>query len=143
MKTLSRHLLLELYACDLAVLDDVDAVRRAMLAATEAIGATLLSETFHRFEPQGVSGVVVIGESHLAVHTWPEAAYAAVDVFTCGDLDPKGVIAVLQAHLGAGEARTLEVLRGLPEEVGATGPLRPGQVRIQAGGVDLAPDALS
>lgn len=81
---LGSQTLADLYECDPNVLDDVDRVRDAMLEAARRAGATIVGHAVHRFSPQGVSGVVVIAESHLAVHTWPEHRYAALDLFTCG-----------------------------------------------------------
>ena len=81
---LGTHLLLELNECDAALLDDVDVVRRALLDAAAEAGATVVGEVFHKFSPMGVTGILSIAESHISVHTWPEYAYAAVDIFTCG-----------------------------------------------------------
>lgn len=129
MKTLSRHLIIELFGCDHAALDDVAVVRAAMLAATEAVGATRLAEAFHAYAPQGVSGTVLIGESHLSVHTWPEHGYAAVDIFTCGGLDPRRGVAVLERALHAAEVRARVILRGLRGEVEGH-DLRPDEVDL-------------
>lgn len=74
---------IDLHGCASPHLDDIAWVRSTMLEAARRAGATILTQQFHRFEPQGISGVVVIGESHLAVHIWPERCFAAVDVFTC------------------------------------------------------------
>lgn len=133
MRTLGRHLIVELFGCTPARLDDLDRVRAAMLAATDAVGATRLSDSFHRFTPTGVSGAVVIAESHLSVHTWPDAGYAAVDIFTCGRLDPLAGIALLERALGASEVRAREIVRGLPAEVDAHARLRPEDVQIVEG----------
>lgn len=83
MNALGRHLLLELNACNIKRLDDLDLVRRLLLKAAREVGATIIGDSFHRFQPHGVSGVVVIAESHLSIHTWPEHSYAAVDIFSC------------------------------------------------------------
>lgn len=82
---LGRQWLLDFHDCTTDRLSDIAAVREAMLHAVRASGATIVTETFRQFEPHGVSGVVVIAESHVAIHTWPEHGYAAVDLFTCGD----------------------------------------------------------
>lgn len=81
---LGTHLLLDLNECDAALLDDIAVVRRALLAAAHEAGATVVGEVFHKFSPMGVTGILSIAESHISVHTWPEYAYAAVDIFTCG-----------------------------------------------------------
>ena len=84
MKALGKHLLLELNDCDPKLLNDISFIREIMLAAANESGATVLGESFHQFSPQGVSGVILIAESHLSVHTWPEHGYAGADIFTCG-----------------------------------------------------------
>ena len=82
-KFLGRHLLLELYECDPELLAQTAPVEQILKDAAVAAGATIVQSTFHQFNPYGVSGVVVIAESHITIHTWPEHGYAAVDVFTC------------------------------------------------------------
>lgn len=89
MKALGRHILVEFTNCKADVLNDVSIIEKTMVQAAQIAGATVINSTFHHFSPYGVSGVVVIQESHLAIHTWPEYRYAAVDLFTCGDtVDP-------------------------------------------------------
>lgn len=89
MKALGRHILVEFSGCNAEVLNDVSIIEKSMIEAAQIAGATVINSTFHHFSPWGVSGVVVIQESHLAIHTWPEYRYAAVDLFTCGDsVDP-------------------------------------------------------
>ena len=82
---LGRHMTVEFYECDSAVLADAGRLREIFLEAAKSSGATVIDSYFHEFKPQGVSGVVVISESHFAVHAWPEHDYAAEDLFTCGD----------------------------------------------------------
>ena len=130
MKTIGRHLIAEYYECRRASLDEVTTVREAMLDAANAIGATVLGENFHQFDPHGVSGTVVIAESHLSVHTWPENGYVAVDIYTCGGLDPRVGFELLRERLGARGCRVQEILRGLPEELDSTTILRAGDVQI-------------
>ncbi len=131
MLTLGRHLLVELYGCESARLDDRAAVRSALLATAELIGATVVGECFHNYAPQGVSGVVIIAESHLAVHTWPEASYAAVDFFTCGELDPRAGMRRLAQELGASEYRYKQVLRGVDADLPSSdGPIEQDEVSM-------------
>ena len=85
MKSLGRHVLVEFYGCNHDKLNDLKFIEEAMTGAAEYAKATVVDDVFHRFNPHGVSGVVVIAESHLAIHTWPEYGYAAVDLFTCGE----------------------------------------------------------
>lgn len=81
--TLGRHTLLDLYDCEALILNNQEEVQKIMLEAARRGGATIVEKLFHTFSPQGISGVVVIAESHLAIHTWPEHGYAAIDLFTC------------------------------------------------------------
>jgi S-adenosylmethionine decarboxylase len=78
------HILLDLYECQTEHLDDLAWVRETLLNAARAAHATIVETVFHQFAPWGISGVVVIAESHLAIHIWPERRYVAVDIFTCG-----------------------------------------------------------
>ncbi len=110
MTPLGQHSLFDLHDCDVAKLADRDVVREAMMEAVRQSGGTIVAEVFHQFSPHGVSGVVVIAESHLTIHTWPERSFAAVDLFTCSTtLDHALVERLVAAALGAGrvEAKTL------------------------------------
>ncbi len=104
------HLIIELADAD--GLDDPERIERAFLDAIEASGATLLHIHLHRFSPQGVSGVAVLAESHISVHTWPESRYGAFDVFMCGDADPHKAAAVLKEAFNAGIMQVTEIHRG-------------------------------
>ena len=89
MSALGRHILAEMYDCSPESLNNIKVVEQTMVDAALEAGAEVREVAFHKFSPQGVSGVVVISESHLAIHTWPELGYAAVDIFTCGHtVDP-------------------------------------------------------
>ncbi|HEU5079505.1 MAG TPA: adenosylmethionine decarboxylase [Opitutaceae bacterium] len=81
---LGHHTLYDYHGCASAALRETEKLRAAMLAGIRAAGGTIVTDTFHTFSPHGVSGVVVIAESHVTIHTWPEHNYAAVDVFSCG-----------------------------------------------------------
>jgi len=82
---IGMHVVLDLYECDPEILDDMERIEEILTKAAEVANATIIDKRFHKFSPQGVSGVVVVSESHIAIHTWPEHGYAAVDVYTCGD----------------------------------------------------------
>lgn len=113
MRALGRHILAEFFDCDANILNDPQLIEAYMKRAALECGATIISSTFHAFNPHGVSGVVVIAESHLAIHTWPEYAYAAVDVFTCGEVvDPAIATNVLQEYLKAAKIKKVELARG-------------------------------
>ncbi len=113
MHILGRHLLAELRGCDASRLADLDCVREAMLEAARVSGATIITQTFHHFAPLGISGVVIVSESHLAIHTWPEHSFAALDYFTCGDtIDQNRAVEAMTLALGASSLSTREILRG-------------------------------
>lgn len=137
MKTIGRHLIAEFYGCTDPILDQVEPVRERLRAAAELIGATIVGDTFHKFSPQGVSGSVVIAESHLSVHTWPEAGYVAVDIYTCGGLDPRVGFDYLGTALGATSYRVQEIVRGLPDDVDDGKTLLPDDVQIITRTVDV------
>jgi S-adenosylmethionine decarboxylase len=84
-RPLGMHVLLDLWGVAPALLDDLESLAALLVGAAERGGARVVDARFNKFQPQGVSGVVVIAESHLALHTWPEHGLAAVDVFTCGN----------------------------------------------------------
>jgi len=103
VKPLGRHLLVDFFDCDANAISSLQVVKTSMLEAARRSSATVVNTVFHELNPSGVSGVVVIAESHLAIHTWPERRYAAVDIFTCGDvLEPKIAADYLAEMLGAG-----------------------------------------
>jgi S-adenosylmethionine decarboxylase len=114
---LGRHLLLELKICNKEVLDDLDFLKECLNEAAIQCGATVVGESFHHFSPQGVSGVVNIAESHIAIHTWPEHSYAAVDVFTCGStVEPEKAAKFITERLGAQTHSLIELRRGIMED---------------------------
>ena len=105
------HLIVDLYGA--TRLNDRDHIEDAMRRCVAASGATLLHLHLHRFSPEGVSGVAVLAESHISVHTWPENGYAAFDVFMCGDTDPDACIPVLREAFEAEQVTVTEILRGI------------------------------
>lgn len=114
MHALGRHVLLELYDCDAEVLKDLEKVREEMVEAARRAQATIVTVTFHEFNPFGISGVVVISTSHLSIHTWPEYRYAAVDIFSCGEVvQPQAAIDHLTQVFGAERISVVEFQRGI------------------------------
>ena len=114
MNALGRHLLLELFDCDLDAINNVEAVKGTLIEAAKRAQATIVDVVFHEFNPFGVSGVVVIAESHLSIHPWPEYRYAAVDIFSCGDiLQPEIAAHYLVEQFGAERTSVVEMQRGL------------------------------
>jgi len=114
LSALGRHILAEIYGCDFDILNDIKKIEEIMVNSALEAGAEVREFVFHKFSPQGVSGVVVISESHLAIHTWPELGYAAVDVFTCGDkVNPWDACNYLTEKLHAKKVEASEVARGI------------------------------
>lgn len=110
---LGKHLLIDLYGCPADLLNDVAALETVMVEAAHRAGATVLNTTFHRFSPCGVSGVVVIQESHLTIHTWPEQGFAAIDLFTCGEQTrPRRALAYLKRTLQSEHCEVQRLVRG-------------------------------
>lgn len=114
MEALGRQILVEFYDCDESRINDVIYVEQALIQATKDSRATIISHNFHKFSPYGVSGVVVITESHVAIHTWPEYKYAAVDIFTCGDtIDPWLIQEKLKEQFKSKNVSSMEMKRGM------------------------------
>jgi spermidine synthase len=113
MIALGRHIIAELYNCDIGKINDVIYVEESMLQAAKRSGATVINSTFHHFSPFGVSGVIVIQESHFSIHCWPEYGFASIDIYTCGDVvDPWEAYRQLKISLGATHGSTIELNRG-------------------------------
>ena len=114
MQALGRHLLCEYTGCDRELLNAPEHIRTALQVAVTRAGATPLHEVVHAFSPHGVTGVIVIAESHFAIHTWPEYGFAAVDLFTCGEtVDPYKAFEYLGEALRAQQHSVVEIRRGL------------------------------
>ena len=118
MKILGCHLIVEYAECDRNLLNNKSLLEQYMNEAVRKSGATIVRSVFHRYAPQGVSGVVVIAESHISIHTWPEYGYAAVDFFTCGEtVDPYRACEYMKKMLKCREASVKELRRGIPSEI--------------------------
>ena len=115
IKFAGTHLLLDLW--DAKYLDNIERVESAIRECVDACGATLLHIHLHHFSPSGgISGVAILAESHISVHTWPERDYAAFDVFMCGDAQPENSIAVLKRAFFPQRMKVYEELRGRTEQ---------------------------
>ncbi len=115
MKAMGCHIIAEMSHCNEDILSDLSKIKDIMVKAALEAKAIIKETAFHRFMPQGVSGVVVIAESHLSIHTWPELGYAAVDVYTCGEkTKPNKACEYLAKYLGAKDVSITEIKRGLP-----------------------------
>ncbi|MBN1352452.1 S-adenosylmethionine decarboxylase proenzyme [candidate division KSB1 bacterium] len=114
MNALGKSVLIEYYGCNRDILNDGKMMEELLLDAVRVSGATLIDSVFHKFSPHGISGVVVIAESHFSVHTWPEYGYCAVDVFTCGeDIDTGKAISFLKEKFAAESLSIVGVDRGV------------------------------
>ncbi len=109
---IGHHWLIEFSNCNPSQLSEVKTIEAILLEAAHRIKATVLSSSFHQFAPVGVSGVIIIQESHLTIHTWPEHHYAAVDIFTCGkSIEPQAGVEYLQKALEAVDVKMKYVER--------------------------------
>lgn len=112
MKSVGRHLIVELWQCQ--GLDDAKKCEETLLEAVRRAGATLIDLKVHRFNPHGLTGIAIIAESHISIHTWPELDYAAVDVFTCGDrVDPVRAVEPFLEWLNPKQTQMIEIRRGV------------------------------
>ena len=111
MKAIGRHIILEMWGCQ--NLDSVDVAERALREMVTALDVNLLDLKIYPFSPIGVTGMAIVSESHLVIHTWPEYGYAAVDVFTCGaPRDPEAAVAVLRRLFAPERIGVMEINRG-------------------------------
>ncbi|MEC4677053.1 MAG: adenosylmethionine decarboxylase [Nitrospirota bacterium] len=118
MHALGTHLLVELRDCNPEILKDLNKIKNAMVAAAMEAKATIVDISFHEFNPFGISGMVVIAESHLSIHTWPEYSYAAVDIFTCGDIiKPEVASSFLIEQFECKSSSIVEIKRGILSHV--------------------------
>ena len=117
LKTLGRHILVEYYNCDSEILKDPAFIESQMKQAALEAKATIVESVFHHFNPWGVSGAVIVEESHLTIHTWPEYGFASADFFTCGDIDPWKSFEFLENVLKAEFSESVEIPRGLTAKI--------------------------
>ncbi len=116
MKGLGRHLILEFW--EAKNLNSISAVEDALRDAVEACSLTLKDLQVYHWSPEGVTGVAVLSESHMTIHTWPEYGYAAVDVFTCGEeSNPRAAIPILLGYFSAQRIQVMEVVRGIASAI--------------------------
>jgi len=113
-QALGKQFLAELYKCEPEILNNMDIIAAVLCQAAEISGATVIDKKFHKFSPQGISGLVLISESHLAIHTWPEHNFASVDLFTCGSKFDSGLcIKFIQDKLKSKKSKITKIDRGV------------------------------
>jgi S-adenosylmethionine decarboxylase len=137
MKSLGKHMIVELYGCNSECIDNVDQVERVLTESAKLSNATIIQPVFHQFSPHGVSGVVVIAESHFSIHTWPEYGYCALDIFTCGDIiDSDASLQFLKNEFQAENISVMEIKRGTldipPQELRHKPPTAPTSLKCQS-----------
>lgn len=113
MDTMGRHVIAELWGCNEEKLNNMSYIEQLFVDAALKAGAEVREVAFHKFAPHGVSGVVIISESHLTIHSFPEHGYASIDVYTCGDLDPTVASDHIATSLQASTSEVIEVPRGM------------------------------
>ncbi len=114
--TLGEHYIVEASGCNPEVIGDIQKVQKILVEAAERARVTIWTISFHRFPPNGVSGVIVIAESHISIHTWPEVGYAAIDIYTCGDNAlPEEAVNYAIKGFGATHVHITEITRGIDD----------------------------
>jgi S-adenosylmethionine decarboxylase len=114
VQSLGNHLIIELYECHRDVINDAQLVEEKLKEAVRISGANMVQSVIHEFNPHGISGVIVIEESHFSVHTWPEYGYCALDIFTCGDeIDYHSALQYLKTEFQAKNMSVTELKRGM------------------------------
>ena len=117
MKLLGIQILLDLENCNDNILDDIDFIKKLLIKSAIESGATIVGESFHKFNPVGVTGIVSIAESHISIHTWPEYSYAAADIFSCGEsFDIEKLKDIIINGLKPQNSRIIRLDRGLENE---------------------------
>ncbi|HEY3059236.1 MAG TPA: adenosylmethionine decarboxylase [Chloroflexota bacterium] len=133
MKAIGRHIILEMWGCQ--NLDSIQTAEQALREMVDALDVNLLDLHVYPFSPVGVTGMAIVSESHLVIHTWPEHGYAAVDIFTCGaPRDPQEAVNVLRRHYEPERVGVMEINRGqldLPQ-YGRSAPSREPRQRSRA-----------
>ncbi|MDG4658576.1 adenosylmethionine decarboxylase [Ectobacillus antri] len=112
METLGVHIISDLWGCNFDKLNDINFIEQTFVNAALEMGAEIREVAFHKFAPQGVSGVVIISESHLTIHSFPEHGYASIDVYTCGKLNPNIAIEYIADAFGSKEQNVYSLKRG-------------------------------
>ncbi|WP_407269074.1 adenosylmethionine decarboxylase [Radiobacillus sp. PE A8.2] len=114
MDTMGRHVIAEMWDCNIEKLNDMPLIEQIFVNAALKAGAEIREVAFHKFAPHGVSGVVIISESHLTIHSFPEHGYASIDVYTCGDIiDPNVAANYIAEELESKTCEAVEVPRGM------------------------------
>lgn len=115
-ESIGHHYIVEASGCDPKIISSVEKIQQILVKAAEIAGTQVWSISVNRFPPKGVSGVIVISESHISVHTWPEYGYGALDFYTCGEsTDPEKAVFFAVEAFGASTSHITEITRGIEE----------------------------
>ncbi len=118
LNALGKHVLIELYNCDVEIIKNHEMIQEIMNEAAKVAGCTIVNSLFHKFNPYGVSGAVIVQESHLTIHTWPEYGYVAIDIFVCGnDVYPFKAQKYLENMLKSTKSESTELFRGINDKI--------------------------
>lgn len=112
MNPRSEHILIDAWGIDFKILDDLEYIEKVAVKIANETGATIVGKAHYRYLPQGISLVVLVKESHISLHTYPEEGYLAVDIFTCGNTKPKRAIPVIKESFNPSKIHILEIIRG-------------------------------
>jgi len=111
-KHISSHIVSDMWNCQ-NLSDEIEPLENIMLNACHVANATVLGVSSHKFEPQGVTIMILLAESHISLHSWPEYNYVAIDVFTCGkEMDPRGAVEYIENALKPAKTETRRLIRG-------------------------------
>ena len=111
MTHLGIHLIADFFECDSTVLNNAESVEKIMTESVYISGATLVKPFFHRFSPQGISGIIVVAESHFSIHTWPEHSAAAVDIFSCGEFNYIAALKFIKENIKSNSNSIVQIVR--------------------------------
>lgn len=115
--TVGAHVLADFWGCQYGKLDDAELLMESMRQAARSANMTILGEEAHKFEPQGFTGLLLLAESHISIHTYPEKGYAAIDVFTCGSGMTQSAIEYLKSILNPTHTKEMVIRRGVVPEI--------------------------
>ena len=122
MALLGIHVIADFFECDSSVINNIESVEKILTESVIISGATLIKPFFHRFSPQGISGIIVVAESHFSIHTWPEHSAAAVDIFSCGDFNHIAALKLIKEKIKSANNSVVQIARNSIQSNDANNP---------------------
>lgn len=116
MAHLGIHLIADFFECDSSVINSIESVEKILTESVIISGATIVKPFFHRFSPQGISGIIVVAESHFSIHTWPEHSAAAVDIFSCGEFNYIAALKFIKEQIKSASNSIVQIVRNSTED---------------------------